>query len=208
MKSKVIYSAVVAFVAFLSIVVGWAVGVIIKEDVKPYPINNPNLSYTTEMEDFLLLSYSFGDDLNISSIVISDSTDLLIKYKDYVKGKPFIVFRYDMSDCDLCVNSQRDVIIDAMKELNIKNILIMASFRNLREKHICMNKEKEYFRYLVEYPKNIKNNPLKKMDELSVPYFFVTDEKYRIRKLFFPTKSNLMLTKRYIYTICSFYNIE
>lgn len=84
----------------------------------------------------------------------------------------------------------------------------MASFRNLREKHICMNKEKEYFRYLVEYPKNIKNNPLKKMDECSIPYFFVTDEKCHLRKLFFPTKSNLMLTKRYIYTICSCYNIE
>ena len=98
--------------------------------------------------------------------------------------------------------------IDVMKELNIKNILIMSSFQNLREKHICMNKEKEYFRYLVEYPQNIKNNPLKKMDECSIPYFFVTDEKCHLRKLFFPTKSNLMLTRRYIYTICSCYNIE
>ena len=72
-------------------------------------------------------------------------------------------------------NLSGDVIIDVMKELNIKNILIMSSFQNLREKHICMNKEKEYFRYLVEYPQNIKNNPLKKMDDCSIPYFFVTD---------------------------------
>ena len=176
MKSKVIYFTVAVFVVFLSIVMGWAIGFIIKEDVKPYPNINQTLSNSTEIEDFLLLSYSFCDDVDVSSIVISDNSDSIINYKDYVMGKPFIVFRYDMSDCDLCINSQRDVIIDVMKDLNIKNILIMASFRNLREKHICMNKEKEYFRYLVEYPKNIKNNPLKKMDECSIPYFFVTDE--------------------------------
>ena len=80
MKSKVIYFIVVVFVVFGSIVVGWAVGVIIKEDIKPYPNINQTLSNTTEMEDYLLLSYSFNDDVDISSIVISDSTDSLIKY--------------------------------------------------------------------------------------------------------------------------------
>ena len=61
MKSKVIYFIVVVFVVLGSIVVGWAVGVIIKEDIKPYPNINQTLSNTTEMEDYLLLSYSFDE---------------------------------------------------------------------------------------------------------------------------------------------------
>lgn len=208
MKLKVFFFTVMVFIALLSIVIGWTMGIILKENPKPYSNIDQTLPNTTEMEDFILLSYSFCDDVDVSSIVISDYADSLINYKDYVKGKPFIVFRYDMSDCDLCINSQRDVIIETMKDLNIKNILIMASFRNLREKHICINKEKEYFRHFVEYPKNIKNNPLEKMDECSMPYFFVTDETCHLRKLFFPIKSNPLFTKRYIYTICSYYNIE
>ncbi len=208
MKTKIIYFTIALFIAFLSVVIGGIMGIIMQEDAKQDQKNNQTFSDTSEMEEALLLSLSFDDDVDLSQIVISDSTDSLITYKDYVKGQPYIVFRYDMSDCDLCINSQRDVIIDVMNELSIENMLIMASFKNLREKHICMNKEKGIFRNFVEYPKGEEGNPLKELDEYSIPYFFVTDGKCHLRKLFFPIKSNLLLTRRYIYTIYSCYNIK
>lgn len=118
--------------------------------------------------------------------IYDSETDMPIRLQDFLTCKPLIV-RISQANCMACL----DAILPLLDKLSHRPIILLADFSNKR----FLKKIKE--NHNINYPcyriKTVFPIPI---EELSVPYMFITDKDLQIECLYIPHKEMLDEAKK------------
>ena len=188
------------YVLLLSVVIVLSL-IVIKNNIdkKQNNIEHPLLN---TIINNTLFSYGLANDISISGGDFFDTEGKQIPIDSIQSKLPLLIYRYSITTCDLCVNSNLFIINSLEKDI-LDKILILVSFNNDRERKVYfMNNS--FAGSIYEYKDN--SGSLADIDQLSYPYFFVLDRDFNLNKIFLPVDGFKGLTTMYINSVINSFN--
>lgn len=118
-------------------------------------------------------------------------------YLGTVCSTPKLIYRYSEINCDICIDSQIEIIKEKISQWGEENIIFISSYRFNRDlsvfKRINRLKIKIY---------NLKEKLPLPVEQFNTPYYFVFDpQTYRAVNVFIPLKENPSQTLFYLNSI-------
>ena len=134
---------------------------------------------------------SIGYDLD--TVILYSLDGDLVSLSELVKDESRVFFRFSMTQCNSCVESQLEIISDICKDLS-RLIIIVGREDNLRKVAILI---KKYGINSQLYKLTTTHLPLP-VDSLRKPYFYVLDNGMIPQNIFIPNKKFPNLSISYI----------
>lgn len=149
-----------------------------------------NIAFIDKIKYFTYLQLKSDDSKLLDKIKFSFN-DKTITLRDTSKWKQKIVLRFTEFNCSTCVDEDITLLIKFIKEIGEENVIIFATFNNLR--NLLSFKENHKLRIHI-FNIDELNLPI---EQANVPYFFRLDNFLSISKVFVPQKEIPDLTEIY-----------
>lgn len=119
--------------------------------------------------------------LNFNEKLIDQNQDTILLW-DIVQDKPKLIFRFNHLACGTCINSELNRLEKLINEENKNDIVVLCHFSDIKDFFIFLAKG----RYKLTIYNSIEYSLIKGLDELSLPFFFILDNKMIQRDLYIP----------------------
>jgi hypothetical protein len=135
------------------------------------------------------------------NIIINDiwgyiKQDEQVNLKSLLSDSLTLIFRYNESNCNICVEEALKPVMEYSAKIGVKNILIITSYRNIRTMQIFIRK---YAPGIHVFNSNEDINlPIEKWN---TPYFFLIDNTLKAQLIFIPVKEIQNYTREYLNTV-------
>jgi hypothetical protein len=193
-----LFSIAIILLVFFNV----ALLLIIKKERKEYhnlynsnEIKKDSIKQFKDFNNIFLLNFSlmceFQSDLLDRNIVLTDENENYIKFNQLTKEKPKLIFKYSALNCNDCVDEQIVLLKKAAKKIGSENIVIITDYGTPRELTQFIRMNQISFKIY-----NLRNLKLTTIDN-NLPYYFILDESYSLKLLFFPLKGDTLITQQY-----------
>jgi hypothetical protein len=155
--------------------------------------NNSNLKY-----NFDGIRTNFFERYNLENTIVRDTLlddeNKNILLKDHLKKSYKLIFRFDDSSCNPCIQRELHNIADLEKVVGHDKILIIAGYEDHRKIQVILNNLNIKSKLLCIS----RNQKLTKFDKgYIVPYLFTLNTDMRITKMFIPLEKDDDLSAKY-----------
>lgn len=148
-----------------------------------------NLSLTTE----------FQSNTIDKNIFLFDENERKVDFQQLVNGKPILIFKYSSLNCNVCVDEQISVLKQVSSKIGSNNIVLITDYNTPRELINFVRMNQIDFRIY-----NLRNVEFTSIDK-SLPFYFLLDKSFTLKKLFIPIKDDILLTQIYLNTLLEKY---
>lgn len=140
-----------------------------------------------------LLVYDFPLDLSLEEATFLDKEGNAIPKDSLSDMLPKLIFRFQTHMCDLCIDSQLEVINRFTN--NADFIMLLPSFHDSRSRKIYHSNIRDSIRIM-----ELKENPesLKFIEELDYPYYFILNKDFTLSHFFIPVNGLSDFSHQYI----------
>ncbi|WP_203257009.1 hypothetical protein [Hyunsoonleella ulvae] len=161
-----------------------------------YNLQKPNIKSFDEMSVYDKIQKQMNNYHLENFLVVNEKRDTL-RIKDLVINNKLIL-RFSELHCDACVIKEFENLKSAIdnKIFKLDDIIILTYYQNPRYLNLFkrLNKLHEFEVY------NLIENKIGnfKLDEMSIPFFFILDQNLMVKKTFIPLRTNDSRTNKYL----------
>lgn len=198
MEKKAITKIIIYFLIIFNLSLAIIVYIIRKDNINLKSSIQISSASNIKLEnriDNILLNFSLIFEFQSLDIdpntIFYDESDNIITLDQIVRRSPYLIFKYSVLNCDVCVEEQISLLKNAVKYNGLNNILIITNYNSNTDLYRFKRMNQIDMEIL-----NMKNTEFTQIDK-NLPYYFVLDESYSLKHFFVPIKGDTSLTKEY-----------
>jgi hypothetical protein len=129
-----------------------------------------------------------------NKVLVTDTNNNSYNFNEVIKDKIKFILRFKESSCDACYSNQISKIKQHIEYFDSTNVLLLVSFKSLRDLKILIHTYQINFPVYNIEPSTIKDLPLENSSDI---YCFITDQSGSSSFFFNPDKTLPKLTEQY-----------